>query len=65
MKRNKTFYEATKKQFETLLPEDMKADWLKALDICFEKVDMKIKNACDLAMAMGKCFYENNPKFSF
>lgn len=62
MKRNKVLFDAAKKQMEVLLPEDAKAVWLNALDICQKKTEI-VKNACDTAFNIMVCFKENNPNF--
>lgn len=64
MKKNKVDFDKTIKTFETLLPAEIKGDWINAANICKDKVAV-VKNACDLAMNIVKCFSENNPSFTF
>lgn len=64
MKKNKINLEHTMKSFDMYLPEDYKAPWKNAMDICKRKVRV-VKNACDLASNVIKCFHENNPKYTF
>lgn len=62
MKRNKVLFDAAKKQMDTLLPDDVKGDWINALNICEKKAEI-VKNACDTAYNIMICFKDNNPKF--
>lgn len=64
MKKNKVNYEKTIRQFDLLLPEDYKEPWKNAMDVCNEKV-ASVKSACDYALNIIKCFYENNEKYIF
>lgn len=63
MKKNKVNYEQAQKQFE-LLPEEYKEPWKKAMNICKEKV-VVVKNPCDFALNVIKCFHDNNEKYGF
>lgn len=64
MKRNKVMFEGARKQLETLLPDDVKPYWLKAVDICEPKVEI-VKNQCETAYNIMVCFQKENPKFGF
>lgn len=63
MKRNKVFYDAAKKQLDTLAPEDVRPFWIKAIDICKTKVEV-VKSACDTAYSIIVCIQKENPKFA-
>lgn len=64
MKKNKVNYDSAIKQFETLLPDEYREPYKMALTICKESA-VGIKDNCDAALAMLKCFHANNPKFTF
>lgn len=52
------------KQFDLLLPDDMKDPYKNALTTCKDSANGE-KNACEAAYKLLTCFAANNPKFSF
>lgn len=64
MKRNKVDYELTIRQFDNLLPEEMKGPWKHALNVCQDKVTV-VKDKCDYALNIIECFHANNEKYIF
>lgn len=64
MRRNKVTADSAMKQFDTLLPEDYKQPYKHALEMCKDATG-GAKNPCDAAFSFLKCFYDNNPKFTF
>lgn len=64
MKKNKVNYDAAMKQFDTMLPDDMKDDYKNALTACKDAAAGE-KNACEAAYKFILCFQKNNPQFAF
>lgn len=64
MKKNKINYDAAMKQFETLLPDNMKGPYKDALTKC-KDVGGGEKNACEVAYKLLNCFRDNCPIFTF
>lgn len=64
MKKSKINYEAAMKQFDMLLPDEMKGPYLSALTTCKDAANGE-KNACEAAFKLLICFKDNNPKFTF
>ncbi|XP_053676284.1 general odorant-binding protein 72-like [Anopheles nili] len=64
MKKGKLNYEASMKQIDTIMPDELAEPMRRALDICRNASD-GIKNNCDSAYAMLQCISKNNPKFIF
>lgn len=64
MKKNKVNYDAAMKQFDMLLPEDYKEPYKSSLTVCKDSA-AGIKDACDIALAIIKCFAAHNTKFTF
>lgn len=64
MKKNKVTYESAIKQFDALLPDDYKEPYKKGLTICKDATG-GVKSAPEAAYNVLKCFYANNPKFTF
>ncbi|XP_055628925.1 general odorant-binding protein 72-like [Toxorhynchites rutilus septentrionalis] len=62
IKKGKVNYEATMKQIDTIMPDELAEPMRKAVDICRNSAD-GIKNNCDAAYAVVKCVSDNNPKF--
>lgn len=63
MKKSKLNYENSVKTIEKMMPEDLKATALPALEACKNSVN-GIKDACEAAYAFVKCLYENDPQYS-
>lgn len=63
-KKGKLLYDAGLKQINTMLPENMRADYVAALDACRE-AGKGLKDNCDAAYEMIQCFMQNNPVFIF
>lgn len=64
MKKSKVNYEAAMKQFDILLPDNLKEPYKKALTICKDAANGE-KNACEAAFKLLMCFKDNNPVFTF
>lgn len=64
MRKSKINYDAAMKQFDLLLPEDMKEPYKNALTVCKDSPNGE-KNACEAAYKLLICFKDNNPKFTF
>lgn len=64
MKKSKINYDAAMKQFDLLLPDEYRDPYKSALTACKEST-AGIKDPCDAALALCKCFYANNSKFTF
>uniref|UniRef100_A0A182P8R7 Uncharacterized protein n=1 Tax=Anopheles epiroticus TaxID=199890 RepID=A0A182P8R7_9DIPT len=64
MKKGKLNYDASVKQIDTIMPDELAGPMRAALDICRTVAD-GIKNNCDAAYAMLQCLSKNNPKFIF
>lgn len=64
MKKNKVNYDAAMKQFDTLLPDNMKEPYKQALTTCKDSANGE-KNACEVAYKLINCFRANNPMFTF
>lgn len=64
MKKSKINYDAAMKQFDLLLPDDYREPYKSALTTCKDS-SAGVKDPCEAAMALLKCFYANNSKFTF
>lgn len=64
MKKNKVTYETALKQFDALLPDDLVEPYKNGLTICKDSTG-GVKSALEVAYVLLKCFYANNPKFTF
>ncbi|XP_065094744.1 general odorant-binding protein 72-like [Ochlerotatus camptorhynchus] len=64
MKKGKLNYEASLKQIDLIIPDELAAPLRNALDICRTVAD-GIKNNCESAYAVAQCLSKNNPKFIF
>ncbi|XP_052861288.1 general odorant-binding protein 72-like [Anopheles cruzii] len=64
MKKGKLNYDASMKQIDTIMPDELAEPMRNALDVCRNVAD-GIKNNCDAAYAMLQCLSKNNPKFIF
>ncbi|XP_035784121.1 general odorant-binding protein 72-like [Anopheles albimanus] len=64
MRKGKLNYDASIKQIDTIMPDELAGPMRAALDICRTAAD-GIKNNCDAAYAMLQCLSKNNPKFIF
>lgn len=64
MRKSKVNFDAAMKQFDLLLPDDMKDDYKNALNACKDSTGGE-KNACEAAHKLVVCFANNNPKFTF
>lgn len=64
MKKNKMNFDAAMKQFDLLLPDEYREPYKSALTTCKDS-SAGIKEACDAALALLKCFSANNSKFTF
>lgn len=64
MRKSKVNYDAAMKQFDLLLPEDIKEVYKAALTRCKDSANGE-KNACEAAYKVVVCFSTDNPKFTF
>ncbi|XP_059620944.1 general odorant-binding protein 72-like [Phlebotomus argentipes] len=64
MKRGKFQYEATIKQSEIMLPDDIKGPTVAAFKACKNAPD-GIKDPCDASYALLTCLHKNNEAFFF
>ncbi|EAA09324.4 AGAP005208-PA [Anopheles gambiae str. PEST] len=64
MKKGKLNYDASVKQIDTIMPDELAGPMRAALDICRTVAD-GIKNNCDAAYVLLQCLSKNNPKFIF
>lgn len=63
-KKGKMLYDSSAKQISSVLPEHMRDTYMNALNAC-KDAGKGVKDSCEAAYAMLKCFYENNPMFIF
>ncbi|XP_055637793.1 general odorant-binding protein 72-like isoform X2 [Toxorhynchites rutilus septentrionalis] len=63
-RKGKVNYESSLKQIDQFIPDDMKGDFRKGLDACKDAAQ-GMKNHCDAAFTLLKCFHANNPQFVF
>lgn len=64
MKKSKILYESAIKQFDLLLPDDMKEPYKNSLNVC-KDVIKGIKDGCEAGIILVQCFFKNNDKFIF
>lgn len=64
MRKSKVNFDAAMKQFDILLPDDMRDDYKAALTRCKDSTNGE-KNACEAAYKMVVCFSTDNDKFTF
>ncbi|XP_058837116.1 general odorant-binding protein 72-like [Topomyia yanbarensis] len=64
IRKGKLNYEATMRQIDTIIPDELAEPLRKALDICRNSGE-GIKNNCDAAYAITQCISKNNPQFVF
>ncbi|CAG9788063.1 unnamed protein product [Diatraea saccharalis] len=64
IKNGKPNYEATVKQIDLLLPDDIKEAAKEALTAC-KKVPDAYKDGCDAAFHITQCIYNYNPEIFF
>lgn len=64
MRKSKINYEAALKQFDLLLPDDIRDDWKNAMTACKDSTDGE-KNGCEAAHKFALCFANANPSFGF
>lgn len=63
MRKNKINFDAAMKQFDALLPDNMKEPYKNALIKCKDVANGE-KNACEAAYKLLICFVNNNPEFT-
>lgn len=64
MKKNKVTYDSAMKQFDVLLPDELKSDYKKALNTCKDATGGE-KVPMEAALNVVKCLYANIPNFTF
>lgn len=64
MKKSKVLKDAALKQFDLLLPEELKEPYRNALEICKDAAK-GITGQCEVAYAFTQCFAKNNDRFLF
>lgn len=64
MRKSKINFENAIKQFDIMLPDDLKDLYKTALTACKDSANGE-KNACEAAYKLVTCFADNNPKFTF
>lgn len=64
MKKNKINYDATIKQIDLLMPDDIKDPYKNALGMCKDS-GVGIKDNCDAAYAILKCLMKEYPEMLF
>lgn len=64
MRKSKINYDAAIKQFDMLLPDEIKEDYKSSLTACKDSANGE-KNACEAAYKVVVCFADNNNKFTF
>lgn len=64
VKRTKVLPDAAKKQFEVLLPDELKQDYLNAIEKCIP-VAKGVKDTCELGFVLTKCFKSSMSKLYF
>jgi PBP/GOBP family len=64
IKKGKILYEATLKQIDMLVPNDYKPAFKQGANACKDSA-VGIKDNCEAAYTLLKCFVANNPKFVF
>lgn len=64
MKKGKLLFDAVIKSVETMLPDELKDDTRKAIEIC-QTAAVGIKDHCEAAYTLLKCVFKENPNFFF
>lgn len=64
MRKSKINYDAAMKQFELLLPDNLKDSYKSALTTCKDAPGGE-KNACESAYKFAVCFADANPNYRF
>lgn len=64
MKKNKITYDAAMKQFDMLLPDEMRDPYKKSLTICKDSAN-GIKDSCEAAFVVIKCMFKENEVMMF
>lgn len=64
MKKNKINYDAAMKQFDMLLPDEMRDPYKIALTTCKDSAN-GIKDSCDAAYALIQCMFKENKDMMF
>lgn len=64
MKKSKIMKDAALKQFDLLLPDDMKEPYRNAMDVC-QDIGKGVSGNCEVAYALTQCFFKNNDRFLF
>lgn len=64
MKKGKVNLESVHRNIDALMPEEMREDTKRAVDIC-KDIAKGIKDYCEISFLLLKCLYKENPKFYF
>nr|QGW50684.1 odorant-binding protein 20 [Propsilocerus akamusi] len=64
MKKGKLMYDAVMKSIDTMLPDELKDDTKRAIEMCKDS-SVGIKDNCDAAFTLLKCILKENPSFFF
>ncbi|CRK94609.1 CLUMA_CG008109, isoform A [Clunio marinus] len=64
IKKGKLQYDAVMRSVDTMLPDELKDDTRRAVNVC-KDVSVGIKDFCESAATMLKCIFKENPNFFF
>ena len=64
MKKGKIQYDAVMKSIETMMPEELRDDTRRAVEVC-KTAAVGIKDHCEASFNMMKCIFKENPNFFF
>lgn len=64
MKKAKVNYQATMKQVDLLIPDDLKEGYKSSITACKDSAN-GMKDQCEAAYTLLKCVKNNNPAFMF
>lgn len=64
VKKGKMNVDSVLKNIDTLMPDELREDTKRAITVC-KDAGAGIKDYCDAAYTILKCFFTENPKFFF
>lgn len=64
MKKGKILYDAVIKSIDTMLPDELRDDTRRAVEVCKDAA-VGIKDNCEASYTLLKCVFRENPNFFF
>lgn len=64
MKKGKILYDAVMKSIDTMLPDELREDTKRAVEVCKDAA-VGIKDHCESSATLLRCIFKENPKFFF